>query len=142
MEKRLEVDIQVIVHATEDVEKIFESFKEVFDVDRDDFEVQNLHGHFDNPILLLQSKLKKKKSRNFVKALISGIPKSDLTFVIEDLENRCDDSALFLRISKQGLVQKRIQLADEDPVKLRIFTPIYSQKDTLKAYAEILEGTI
>jgi len=142
MEKRLEVDIQVIVHATEDLQKILDSFKQVFDIDVDDFTVKELQGHFENTIFLLQCKLKKKKSKSFVKTIISQIPKTDLSFLKEDLENRCDDSALFLRISKQGLVQRRIALADEDPVKLRIFTPTYSQRDVVKTYSGILEGTV
>ncbi|CDI06198.1 RNA-binding domain-containing protein [Candidatus Nitrosotenuis uzonensis] len=142
MEKRLEVDIQVIVHATEDPQKIFDAFKDVFDLDVEDFVSQDLRGHFDNPITLLQAKLKKKKSRQFVKTLVSGISQSDVEMILEDIESRCDDSSLFLRISKQGLVQKRIVLGDEDPVKLRIYTPVYSQKNLSKTYSEILRGTI
>ena len=32
MDAKLEVTIDVIVHATEDISKIFESFKEIFDI--------------------------------------------------------------------------------------------------------------
>lgn len=142
MEKRLEIDIQVIVHATEDPQKITGAFKEIFDVDAEDFTVQTLQGHFDNPITLFQAKLKKKKAQKFAKILTSAIPKSEMSLVIDDLENRCDESSLFLRISKQALVQKRISLTDEDPVKLKIFTPIYSQRNVVKTYSEILNGTI
>ncbi len=142
MERKLEVDIQVIIHATEDLEKIFSAFKEIFGVDRDEFSMQSLQGHYENPISLVLCKLKKKVAEGFVKRLVSGIPKDELTLILEDLENRCDDSALYLRISKQGLVQGKISLADEDPVKLKIYTPIYTQKDLLKTYSEILNGTI
>jgi RNA binding exosome subunit len=142
MERKLEVDIQVIVHATEDPEKVFSAFKEVFGVDRDEFSVQNLIGHYENPIVLLSCKLKKKTAKSFVKTLVSEIPKEDLGLIEEDLENRCDESALHLRISKQSLVLGKITLADEDPIKLRIYTPIYTQKDLIKTYSEILSGTI
>lgn len=142
MEKRLEVDIQVIVHATEDLEKIFLAFKETFGVDKEEFSVQNVHGHYENPITLLFCKLKKKKSTNFVKTLVSSISKEEVDAIIGDLENRCDDSALYLRISKQSLVQGIITLADQDPVKLKIYTPIYTQKDLIKTYSEILNNTI
>jgi RNA binding exosome subunit len=142
MEKRLEVDIQVIVHATEDQQKIFDAFKETFGVDEGDFVVQSLEGHFENPITLLRAKLKKKKARSFVVALTSSIPKAEIDSIVGDLENRCDDSALFLRISKQSLVQNRVALSDNDPVRLRIFSPIYSQRDVVKTYSEILKGTI
>lgn len=136
--QRLEVDIQVIVHATEDLQKILDSFKKVFDVDDEDFSVQNLQGHFDNPIILLSCKLKKKKASSFVKTLVSSIPKQDLGVIVEDLQNRLDDSSLHLRISKQSLVLGKIKLGDTDPVKLRIYTPVYTQKDLIKTYSEIL----
>lgn len=142
MEKRLEVDIQVIVHATEDLQRILGSFKEMFGVDEEDFAVQNLQGHFENPIAFLQCKLKKRKARNFVSALTENISDDERQEIIDDLENRCDQSALFLRISKQGLVQKRVYLADQDPVKLKIYTPIYTQKDLIKTYSEIMQGTV
>jgi RNA binding exosome subunit len=142
MERKLEVDIQVIVHATEDLEKVFSAFKDVFGVDREEFSVQNLTGHYENPITLLSCKLKKKIAKSFAKILVSKIPKEELDLIVDDLENRCDESALHLRISKQSLVLGKISLANEDPVKLRIYTPIYTQKDLIKTYSEILGGTI
>lgn len=142
MEKRLEVDAQVIVHATENLQKILDAFKDVFDVEVDDFAIQKLQGHHDNPITLLQARLKKKKAARFVKVLISSMSKSEIDLLIGDLESRCSDSSLFLRISKQEMVKRRILLSEEDPVKLKIFTPIYSQKETVKTYSDILNGTI
>ncbi|MGI0004194.1 MAG: RNA-binding domain-containing protein [Candidatus Nitrosotenuis sp.] len=142
MERKLEVDIQVIVHATEDLEKIFSAFKETFGIERDEFSVQSLQGHYENPISLVLCRLKKKTAKSFVKSLVSGIPKEEISLILEDLENRCDDSTLYMRISKQALVQGKIMLADEDPVKLKIYTPIYTQKDLYKTYSEILSGTV
>jgi hypothetical protein len=142
MEKRLEVDIQVIIHATEDIDRIFGAFKQVFDVDQEEFSSQTVQGHFENPIILLSCKLKKKKSKNFVKTLISKIPRGELKLIVDDLQNRCDGSALHLRISKQSLVKGKVELADIDPVKLKIYTPVYTQKDLAKTYSEILNGTI
>lgn len=143
MEKRLEVDIQLIVHATEDLERIFAAFKETFDVDREDFDIQNLTGHFENPIMLLHSKIKKKKAQYFVKKLVASIPREQIDTIIEDLENRYDDSTLYLRISKQSLVTGQIILSDKEPVKIKIFTPIYKQSDIEDTFTRLLtQGTI
>lgn len=116
MEKRLEVDIQLIVHATEDLEKILATFKEAFDIDREDFDMQNLTGHFENPIIMLHAKIKKKKAQFFVKKLVASIPREQINTIIEDLENRYDDSTLYLRIGKQSLVKGEIVLSDKEPV--------------------------
>ncbi|MGQ0605765.1 MAG: RNA-binding domain-containing protein [Candidatus Nitrosotenuis sp.] len=142
MEKRLEVEIQVIIHATEDTRKIFDAFQKVFDLEQDDFTIQNLQGHYENPIALVHGTIKKKKATHFVKTLISNIPKNEIEEIIEDLENRCDGSGLYLRISKQSLIQGKIEPADQDPIKLKIYTPIYIQKDLIKTYSEILTNTI
>jgi RNA binding exosome subunit len=138
LERKLEVDIQVIVHATEDLNKVFAAFKETFNVDKEEFTVQNLHGHYENPITLLLCKLKKKKAQGFVTKLVRKIPKEAMSIIIEDLQNRCDESALHLRISKQQLVLGKVIPGDEDPVKLKIYTPIYMQKDLIKTYEEVL----
>lgn len=143
MEKRLEVDIQLIVHATEDSDRIFSAFKETFDVDREDFDIQNLTGHFENPIMLLHSKIKKKKAQYFVKKLVASIPREQIDTIIEDLENRYDDSTLYLRISKQSLITGKIVLSDKEPVKIKIFTPIYKQADIEATFTRLLtQGTI
>ncbi|QLH09511.1 RNA-binding domain-containing protein [Candidatus Nitrosotenuis sp. DW1] len=143
MEKRLEVDIQLIVHATEDLEKILATFKETFDIDREDFDMQNLTGHFENPIIMLHAKIKKKKAQFFVKKLVASIPKEQINTIIEDLENRYDDSTLYLRIGKQSLVKGEIVLSDREPVKIKIFTPIYKQADIEDTFTRLLtQGTI
>ena len=130
------------IHATEDAQKIFDSFTEMFDLEKDDFTIQNLQGHYENPIALIHGKIKKKKATHFVKTMISNIPKKEITEIIDDLENRCDGSGLYMRISKQSLIQGKVEPADQDPIKLKIYTPIYTQKDLIKTYSEILTSTI
>jgi RNA binding exosome subunit len=143
MEKRLEVDIQLIVHATEDLEKIFSTFKETFDIDREDFDRQDLTGHFENPIVMLHAKIKKKKAQFFVRKLVASIPREQIDTIIEDLENRYEDSTLYLRIGKQSLVKGEIVLSDKEPVKIKIFTPIYKQADIEETFTRLLaQGTI
>ena len=61
MPEKLEITIEVIVHATEDVEKILKAFFQQFNISEDEFSKQNLSGHFENPITLLRAKIKKKR---------------------------------------------------------------------------------
>ena len=50
---KLEVTIDVIVHATEDPVKFLESFHEMFGLDKEVFSISNVMGHFENPITIL-----------------------------------------------------------------------------------------
>ena len=64
---KLEITIDVIVHSTEDILKIFKSFDEVLEVKEEDFMNLETTGYFENPIIMLNAKLIKKQAQNFMK---------------------------------------------------------------------------
>ncbi|HET6516791.1 MAG TPA: RNA-binding domain-containing protein [Nitrosopumilaceae archaeon] len=141
MNAKIEVTVNVIVHATEDITKFFNAFEELFQIKQDEFDIQNLKGHFDNPITTLQTKITKKDAKNFVEKLIVNLPKVQQNELLENLEERIHNSAFHLRLDKQKLVTRKLDLRDKDPVKIKIFTPIYNKKDTAKIYSELLKAT-
>lgn len=141
MNPKIEVTLDVIVHATEDITKFFDVFEELFQIEQKKINTQSLKGHFDNPITTLQVKLTKKDAKNFVEKLISDLPKDQQNELLENLEGRIHNSAFHLRLDKQKLVSGKLDLNDKDPVKVKIFTPIYNKKDTAKIYSELLKIT-
>ncbi len=141
MNPKIEVTVDVIIHATEDVTKFFDAFEELFQIKQEKVNTQNLKGHFDNPITTLQVKLTKKDAKNFVEKLISDLPTDQQHELLENLEDRIHNSAFHLRLDKQKLVVGQVDLRDQDPVKVKIFSPIYNKKDTTKIYSELLKVT-
>ena len=141
MNPKIEVTVDVIIHATEDITKFFDAFEELFQIKKENFVVQNLKGHFDNPITTLHVKLIKKAARNFVEKLISDLPKKQQQELLGSLEERIHNSAFHLRLDKQKLVSGKLDLREKDPVKVKIFTPIYNKKDSAKIYSELLKVT-
>ena len=67
---KIEVTIDVIIHATEDISKIFQSFEELLDIKEENFTIQETTGYFDNPITMLNAKIVKKEAQNFMKKLL------------------------------------------------------------------------
>ena len=53
MPQQIESKIQIIIHGTDDSEKIKNSIENIFNLDYNDFQIQNLTGHFENPIIML-----------------------------------------------------------------------------------------
>ncbi|MEX0656562.1 MAG: RNA-binding domain-containing protein [Nitrosopumilaceae archaeon] len=138
MEEKVEVTIEVILHATEDERKIFDSFLELFGIEESEFAKERLVGHYENPIAFLRVKITKNKARNFIKKLASHLPQDQLSEVIDDMENRIQDSMLHIRLGKQELVRRNLVLQENDAVKVKIHTPVYSKKDTVKIYTSLL----
>ena len=139
MVEKLEVTIDVIVHATEDVSKFFEAFEEMFGLTDEDFSVQHITGHFENPITVLNAKLVKKQASKFVENLVKMISKEQLKEMIKEIEERTVDSRYHIRIDKQELINRRIVFNEKDAVKLKIHTPIYNKKDTVEIFTRIFQ---
>lgn len=140
MVDKLEVTVEIIAHATEDVEKILDSFFEIFKIPKEEFESQTLTGHFDNPITLLRTKIKKKNAKSFLEKLVSKIPKDEFEVLINDIENRVQNSTLHLRFGKQDMIKGKMMLEEKDAVKFKIVSPSYNKKDTVKNYVTLLTG--
>ena len=141
MVDKLEVTIEIIAHATEDVDKILESFFEQFEIKADAFSKENLTGHFDNPITLIRAKFKKKEARKILEKLIARIPEDYFSQIIDDIGNRLQDSTLHLRFGKQDLIEGKMIPQEKDVIKLKIFTPSYKKDEIIKNYVKLLTGS-
>ena len=142
MINKIEVTIDVIVHSTEDVSKIFESFDEVLEVKEEDFMNLETTGYFENPIILLNAKLVKKQARNFIKKILKVLSINQINELIEEIEERTMDSKFHLRLDKQELVKGVLVLNEKGTIKIKIHTPIYNKKDTIKKFSEIFQSQL
>ncbi len=142
MTDKIEVTIEVIVHATEDLDKILESFFEIFEIQADSFSKENLTGHYDNPITLLRAKFKKKEAKKIIEKLVKNIPENDFSQIIDDIENRLQNSTLHLRFGKQDLIKGNVIPQEKDAIKLKIFTPSYQKDKTVENYVKLLTDSI
>jgi len=139
MADKIEVTVDVIVHATEDISKIFQSFEEILEIKEEDFATTETTGYFENPIILLNSKLVKSQAQKFIKKLVKLLPMDQVNDLIEEIEERTIDSRFHLRLDKQELVKGKLIVSQKDTVKIKIHSPIYNKKDTIKTFTEILQ---
>ena len=136
---KIEVTIDVIIHATEDISKIFQSFEELLDLKEENFTIHETTGHFDNPIIMLNAKIVKKEAQNFMKKFLGLLSTEQISELIEEIEERTIDSRFHMRLDKQELIKGNIKFREKDTIKLKIHTPIYNKKNTVKTFTEIFQ---
>ena len=136
---QLEVRINLILHATENEKKILEKLEDVFGIEQENFQIEEIPGHFNNPIILISSKLKKKLAENFVKIFFSKIKKTDFQEIFDNVEDYVTSSGLVLRVSKQKLISEVLAISKEDSIKINISTPVYIKNETRKIYQELMK---
>lgn len=136
---KLEISIDVIVHATEDISKFFESFKEMFGLDEESFSISQVTGHFENPIAIIRAKITKKLASQFLENFLKLLSAVQIKEIIREIDERTEHSTFHLRLDKQRFIQGRIAFNEKESIRLKIHTPIYNKKDTTKIFTEIFE---
>jgi len=136
---QLEVKINLILHATENERKILEVLEKFLDIEQKNFQIEHVSGHFNNPILLISSKLKKKNAQNFVKLFFSKMKEDDFQEIFDNVEDYVTSSGLNLRINKQKLILENLEISKEDTIKINISTPVYIKNETKMIYQELMK---
>ena len=139
MISKIEVTIDVIVHATEDISKIFQSFEDVLEIKEEDVTIKEVNGHYENPIIMLNANLVKKQAQNFMKKLLELLPSEQVNKLIEEIEERTVNSRFHMRLDKQELIKGNLVVREKETIKLKIHTPVYNKKDTVKTFTEIFQ---
>ncbi len=136
---KIEVTINVIIHATEDISRIFQAFEELLDLKEKNFTIHETTGHFDNPITMLNAKIVKKEAQNFMKRLLEFLSIEQINELIEDIEERTVDSRFHMRLDKQELIKGNLVFGEKETIKIKIHTPIYNRKNNFRKFKEIFK---
>ena len=136
---KLEITIDVIVHATEDISKIFQSFYDILEIEEKSFSITETTGYYENPIIMLNAKLVKKQAKSFMKKFLKLLSSNQINQLIEEIEERIADSKFHLRLDKQELIKGVVVLSEKDTIKIRIHTPIYNKKESIRKFLEVFQ---
>ena len=139
MTRNVVAKIDLILHATEDFQKIAEPLNELFGIEKEEIIKQEHSGHFGNPIFMIHVEVKKKRADQFIKKLVSLIPRDVMTDLLTNIEERIFESSLYIRFSKQNLVKKILTLEEKDPIRIAIYTPTYVKKEIPDTYRKLLD---
>ena len=138
MSPKVILEIEIILHATEDPTKIEKSLFDTFEINPEEFEREEMTGHFGIPITIIKIKLSKNNAKKLISKLISKISNDDIDILEQKIDEMNANSGVEIRISKQDLIRGKISFGKKDSVKLTITTPVYKKNEIGKIYREIL----
>ena len=138
-QREVEISIDVIVHATEDKLKIFRALNEIFEIEEEQLELKETLGHFENPIILLNTVITKSHARNIIRKILGSLSSEQINELIDEIEERTIDSRFHMRLDKQELIKGNIIISEKDTVKIKIHTPIYNKKNKIKIFTEFFQ---
>ena len=132
------IKVDLILHATEDFQKITEPLNDLFAIEKDEITKLEIAGHFGNTISMLHVEVKKKRVDQFIKKLLSLLARDVMIELLTNIEERIFESSLYIRFSKQDFTKKILTLEEKDPIRITIYTPTYVKKKIPETYRKLL----
>lgn len=119
------VDVSVLVHVTENVQKVLKAVRKLFPSTYSDavsFKTENLFGHHKNLIILIKTTIREK---TIVEALIKNVYNNldgdDKDKLFQEFNQRLNaKKTFFVRLDKQKAYLGKIKLGNIDPILIKI----------------------
>ncbi len=135
------LDIRFFVHATEDSDKVFEAVHHLFPPDYVDdivFKKSNLKGHYGNPIIIFETRIKEKEIiEDMVSSLSSGLSELDKEMLLREIDLHVKKGSLYIRLDKQAAFQGKFKLCSADPIRVHMRFKKRKLEDIIKTCREL-----
>ncbi|HWS20576.1 MAG TPA: RNA-binding domain-containing protein [Nitrososphaera sp.] len=134
-------EINLVLHATEDEDKVLKAIEDVLLVPSERFSSSPSQGHYKNKILLLKALLSSQEASSLAKRVISLLNAADREHLSRLVHEHSDEKGnLYIRLDKQRMCQGRVSLSETDAIRIR-FKPVkrYKPSSTIQGYEELFD---
>ena len=133
-------EINIVVHATEDENKILHSLFDVLSIPSEKFSYSFSEGHWGNKISILTATVDGQVAKDLILKIISLLNSVDRYHLSNFFDKYVDEKGnLYIRLDKQRICKGRISLSESDSIRIR-FRPIrrYKPSSNLQNYRVLL----
>src|SRR6476659_9755433 len=133
--------IRVVIHATEDKDKVISKIVKVLSLNSARFQEFNTRGHWGNQIVLLNLSLGQTLAGKILKTIYTSLGNNKKTAFLSSLEQSIDEKYnLYVRIDKQSICREEISLSDQDSIKIKFRPSKFRQSNKSETYRELLSS--
>ena len=133
--------ISVVIHATEDKDKVISKIVKVLSLNSARFQEFNTRGHWGNQIVLLNLSMGQTLAGKILKTIYTSLGNNKKTAFLSSLEQSIDEKYnLHVRIDKQSICREEISLSDQDSIKIKFRPSKFRQSNKSETYRELLSS--
>jgi len=136
-------EVNVVLHATEDIGKVLLSIQNVLSVPSERFSSLPTQGHYKNKILLVKANLSSQEAGLLAIHILSLLNSSDREHLSSLLAEYSDEKGnLYFRLDKQRICHGKVSLSETDAIRLK-FKPVkrYRASGNLESYRGLFSST-
>ena len=131
-------EANLVIHATEDQERVLASLEDSLNLSPDKFSVTPSEGHYKNRILMLKALFSSSEATELAASIASKLNSLDRQELWQNMGQFSDEKGnLYLRLDKQRLCQGKVSITMADSVRIK-FKPVKRYRPT--SYLENYRG--
>ncbi|HEU0143801.1 MAG TPA: RNA-binding domain-containing protein [Nitrososphaera sp.] len=130
-------EINLVLHATEDEDRVLKAIEDVLQVQSKRFSSSYSEGHFKNRIVLQKAILSSHEAGSLARRVVSLLNSTDREHLSRLIHEYSDEKGnLYIRLDKQRICQGRVSLSESDAIRIR-FKPVkrYKPSGAIQGYA-------
>lgn len=132
------IHLDIIIHATEDADKIFESMHQTLGINPEIFDTTQTRGHYRNPIIMATATLRKTDATRFISIFSDKLGIYQRDEITQTISTRISNSSLYLRLDRQEIIRNgSVILQDSGTIRIKIHMPIHNRRAE-DVFADIL----
>ena len=138
-------EVSTFVHATEDEGKVERAVLKALPgaVDRTGFRVQRLSGQYNDPILMMTMRIRRKAAAKMFRHVVRSLSALDRQRLIDEAGDRVDGAGnLYLRLDKQSAYLGRAVLHEADPIRVKFRFRVPHGADPVTAVSASLAAVL
>ena len=113
-------EIDLVLHATEDSDKVLRAIRDVLEVGTDCFQSSSSEGHHKNRILFLKASLSSHQAATLASRIVSLLSSADREYLLRFIHEYSDEKGnLYLRLNKQKLCQGIVSISETDAIRIK-----------------------
>ena len=134
-------EINLVLHATEDGDRVLKAIEDVLLVQSKRFSSSHLEGHFKNRIVLQKAILSSHEAGSLAKRVVSLLNSTDREHLSHLIHEYSDEKGnLYIRLDKQRMCQGKVSLSETDAIRIR-FKPVkrYKRSGAIQGYEGLFD---
>lgn len=134
-------EINLVLHATEDEDRVLKAIEDVLLVPSKRFSGSPSEGHFKNKIVLQKAILSSHEAGSLATRVISLLNSADREHLSRLVHEYSDEKGnLYIRLDKQRMCQGKVSLTETDAIRIR-FKPVrrYKPSGAIQGYVGLFD---
>jgi RNA binding exosome subunit len=135
------VTVSYFIHSTEDMDRLLRLVKSKLGLEDEEVSEEKITGYFGNEMISVKAHVIGEQANIVANLIVASLSREAKNSILSELEKSLDEhDSLYLRLDRQTLGEKFLNLSDEEPIRIKFKPKSRSggRRSIIEQYEELI----